>query len=343
MIVLPKRRVLVVDDSAFMRQLLVNIINACEDLEVVATAADGVEAVSKAIELQPDVITMDVQMPRLNGLAALKIIMAERPTPVIMVSSLTLAGAQETLQALESGAVDVVAKPKGALAIRDLAEVLPQKLRVAAGARLKRHRPASVPRVQPTRARDYELVVVGCSTGGPAALQKIIPALPSGFPAPVIVAQHIPLGFTGPMAQRLAQQSQVQVVEATHRQPLRAGCVYIAPAGSHTIVTHDKNRAEIAILPPESSSSPFRPSVNVLFSSAVLLAPHVLAVVLTGMGQDGLEGAKELHRAGADIIAESEESSVVYGMPRAVVEAGLTERVLHLDDIVTFLATAVGR
>jgi two-component system chemotaxis response regulator CheB len=338
MIVHPKRRVLVVDDSAFIRQLLVNVINACSDMEVVATAADGVEAVAKARELKPDVITMDVEMPRMNGLTALKAIMAERPTPVIMVSSLTVAGANETLQALEGGAVDVVAKPKGALAMRELADVLPQKLRVAAGARLQRHRPTSVTRVQPTRARDYDLVVVGCSTGGPAALQKIIPALPADFPAPVVVAQHIPPGFTGPMAQRLAQQSQVQVVEATHQQSLRAGCVYIAPAGSHTTVKRDRDRAEIAILPPQSSSSPFRPSVNVLFSSALPFAPRVLAVVLTGMGQDGLDGARELHRAGAEIVAESEETCVVYGMPRVVVEAGLAERVLSLGEIVAFLA-----
>lgn len=338
MIVLPKRRILVVEDSAFFRQLLVNIINACDDLAVVATAADGLEAVAKVREVMPDVITMDVEMPRMNGLAALKAIMAERPTPVVMVSSLTVTGANETLEALEGGAVDVVAKPKGALAMRELADVLPQKLRVAASARLPRHRPSGATGMPHARARDYELVVVGCSTGGPAALQKIIPALPADFPAPVVVAQHIPPGFTGPMAQRLAQQSQVQVVEATHRQPLCAGCVYIAPAGSHTAVKRDRERAEIAILPPQSCASPFRPSVNVLFSSALSFAPRVLALVLTGMGQDGLEGARELQRAGAEIVAESEETCVVYGMPRVVVDAGLAERVLSLGEIVAFLA-----
>ena len=343
MIVLPKRRVLVVDDSAFIRQLLVSIINACGDMEVVATAADGSEAVRKAQEFKPDVITMDVEMPRMSGLAALKEIMAERPTPVIMVSSLTVAGANETLQALENGAIDVVAKPKGALGMRELAEILPQKLRAAASSRLTRQRGQSERRPHSNRPWAYDLVVVGCSTGGPAALQKIIPALPEDFPAPVVVAQHIPVGFTRPMAQRLDQQSRVQVVEAMHQQVLRAGCVYIAPSGSHAAVKREQNRAEISILPPESSSSPFRPSVNVLFSSALPFAPRVLAVVLTGMGQDGLEGARELHRAGAEIVAESEETSVVYGMPRVVVEAGLTERVLSLGEIVTFLSSPANR
>ena len=343
MIFLPKRRVLVADGSAFMRQLLVNMINACSDMEVVATAADGLEAVVKARELRPDVITMDVEMPRRNGLAALLDIMAERPTPVIMVSSLTVAGANETLQALLSGAVDVVAKPRGALAMRELADILPEKIRVAAGARLQGLCRPSVTLPELSRAREYELVVVGCSTGGPAALQKIIPALPAHFPAPMIVAQHIPLGFTGPMAQRLARQSRVQVVEALHQQPLQAGCVYIAPAGSHTTIKREGARAEIAILPPKFSPSPFRPSVDALFSSALPFAPRVLALVLTGMGRDGLEGARELHRAGAEIVAESEETSVVYGMPRVVAEAGLAERVLSLDEIVAYLSSPANR
>ncbi|MBT9156450.1 MAG: Chemotaxis response regulator protein-glutamate methylesterase [Firmicutes bacterium] len=343
MIVLSKLRVLVVDDSAFFRRLLVTIINACGDMEVVATAGDGSEAVRKARELRPDVITMDVAMPQMSGLAALKEIMAERPTPIIMVSSLTVEGANETLQALESGAVDVVAKPKGALGMRELADLLPLKLRAAASSRLTRQRTLSDRRTHSGRPWDYELVVVGCSTGGPSALQRIIPALPADFPAPVVVAQHIPIGFTGPMAQRLNQQSQVQVVEAVHGQPLRAGCVYIAPSGSHTAIKREKNRAEISILPPKVTSSPFLPSVNVLFSSALPFAPHVLAIVLTGMGQDGLLGAKELHRAGAEIVAESEETSVVYGMPRVVIEAGLTERVLSLGEIVAFLASPISR
>ncbi|MBT9176080.1 MAG: Chemotaxis response regulator protein-glutamate methylesterase [Firmicutes bacterium] len=343
MIVLPKLRVLVVDDSAFIRQLLVNIINAADDMEVVATAADGSEAVRKARELKPDVITMDVAMPQMSGLTALKEIMAERPTPIIMVSSLTVEGANETLQALENGAIDVVAKPKGTLGMRELADVLPQKLRAAASSGLTRQRTPSERRYHSSRPWNYELVVMGCSTGGPAALHKIIPALPADFPAPVVVAQHIPIGFTGPMAQRLDQQSQVQVVEATHQQSLRAGCVYIAPSGSHTAIKREKDRAAISILPPEHSTSPLRPSVNVLFFSALPFAPRVLAIVLTGMGQDGLEGAKELHRAGAEIVAESEETCVVYGMPRVVVEAGLTERALSLGEIVAFLASPVNR
>ncbi len=348
MIVLPKRRVLVVDDSALIRQLLIGIINATADFEVVGTAADGSEAVRKARELNPDAITMDVEMPKMSGLEALKAIMAERPTPVVMVSSFTVAGAYETLQALEYGAIDVVAKPKGTLGMRELSAVLPQKLRAAVGSRLLRPCAPSELRHQvrlsrPSRPWGYDLVVLGCSTGGPAALQQIVPALPADFPAPLVVAQHIPIGFTGPMAQRLDQQSRVQVVEATQLQPLRGGCVYVAPAGSHTVVRREDGRAVLAILPPEHSASPFRPSIDVLFSSALPFAPRVLAIVLTGMGHDGLEGAKELHRAGGEIMAESEETCVVYGMPRAVVEAGLTERTFNLGEIVAFLASPVTR
>jgi len=335
----PKLRVLVVDDSAFMRQIIAGIINACSDMEVVATARNGQEAVSKTRELRPDLITLDIEMPMMDGLVALAEIMTTCPTPVVMVSSLTVKGASLTLQALEGGAIDFVTKPDRSVDTSELTAVLPQKLRTAAGVRRRPVRRELANGIVSSLPWAYDLVLVGCSTGGPAALQKIIPALPPDFPSPIVIAQHIPVGFTRPMAERLNHQSRVTVVEAQHHQELRAACVYIAPAGSHTVVQREGSRAILSVLPPEHSPSPFRPSVNVLFSSAVSFAPRLLAIVLTGMGQDGLEGARELKKVGAHIMAESEETAVVYGMPRVVVEAGLTERVLSLNDIAVFLAS----
>lgn len=341
MSVRPKLRVLVADDSAFMRQLILNAINSCEDMEVVGLARNGSEAVNKAAELRPDVITLDVEMPVMSGLEALEKIMTTNPTPIVMVSSLTVDGARETLQAFERGAIDVIAKPQRAAAAVELAALIAPKIRAAASVRWDRPRRRTDTRATPISSWDYELVVLGCSTGGPAALQKIVPALPEGFSVPMVVAQHIPAGFTGPMAQRLNQQSNVTVVEAAHNMELLAGTVYIAPAGYQTRVARDRGRSYIEVLPPQYVSSPFRPCVNVLFSSAEVFAPRVLAIVLTGMGQDGLEGAKALYKAGGHIVAESEESAVIYGMPRVVVEAGLAHKVLDLDGVSAFLGALV--
>ena len=276
-----KLKVLVVDDSAFMRQLISNAINASEDMQVIGLARNGKEAVTKTRELRPDVITLDVDMPVLTGLEALAQIMRETPTPVVMVSSLTVEGAQETLDALEIGAVDVISKPQRQTDILELAAVIAPRLRSAASAHL---RTSVVQAVKPgvtssAQLTGLELVVIGCSTGGPAALQRIIPELPEDFPAPIIIAQHIPVGFTGPMAQRLDQRSKIKVVEAVQGAQLESGTVYIAPAGSHTVVQKNQYGMVIDILPPEASLGPYRPSVNALFLSAQAFAPHVLAVV----------------------------------------------------------------
>lgn len=339
----PKLKVLVVDDSAFMRQLISNAINTSDDMQVIGLARNGKEAVSKARELRPDVITLDVEMPVLTGLEALAQIMLETPTPVVMVSSLTVEGARETLEALEMGAVDVISKPQRRTDVTELAAAIAPRLRSAATAHLRTDRSvvAKPKSARKTTTSKFELVVLGCSTGGPAALQKIIPDLPEDFPAPIIIAQHIPVGFTGPMAQRLDQRSKIKVVEATHGSGLEPGTVYIAPAGSHTVVKRVNSRMTIEVLSPESAPGLYRPSVNALFLSAEAYAPHVLAIVLTGMGQDGLEGAKVLHAKGAQIIAESQESAVIYGMPRVIAESQLAHLVLNLEQVVEFLSTSV--
>ncbi|MDP3486475.1 MAG: response regulator, partial [Bacillota bacterium] len=214
----PKLKVLVVDDSAFMRQLISNAIHASEDMQVIGLAKNGKEAVSKTRELRPDVITLDVEMPVMTGLEALAQIMRETPTPVVMVSSLTVEGASETLEALEMGAVDVISKPQRRADVAELAAAIAPRLRSAASAHLRAGVVvAAKPKVSSEAPLNrFELVLIGCSTGGPAALQRIIPELPEDFPAPIIVAQHIPVGFTGPMAQRLDQRSKIKVVEAVH-------------------------------------------------------------------------------------------------------------------------------
>jgi len=333
-----KLKVLVVDDSAFMRQLISNAISANRDMEVVGLARNGAEAVTKTRELRPDVVTLDVEMPVLSGLEALTQIMRETPTPVVMVSSLTIDGARETLEAFELGAVDVIPKPQRAAAATELAEIIAVKIRTAASAQLGKGRVVSkkLPAATNESPKDLELVVLGCSTGGPAALQKIIPEIPENFTAPVVVAQHIPVGFTGPMAQRLNQRSQVRVVEAAQGMQLEPATVYIAPAGFHTVIKKSSGKKHIEILPPEGAAGPYRPSVNALFLSAEAFAPRVAALVLTGMGQDGLEGAKVLHAKGACIVAESQESAIIYGMPRAIVESNLAHCILTLQQIVDF-------
>lgn len=334
----PKLRILIVDDSAFMRQLISNAVSANDDMVVVGLARNGAEAVAKTRELRPDVITMDIEMPILSGLEALQQIMNETPTPVVMVSSLTKVGARETIKAFEMGAIDVIPKPQRAAAITELAESIAQKLRVAAAASLlpKRIMTPTLQFPMKDAARcEVELVVLGCSTGGPAALQKIIPRIPAEYGAPIVVAQHIPVGFTGPMAQRLAQYSKVQVVEARQGMLLSGGTVYIAPAGNHTTVKRNASGAKvIEVLPPEAFAGPYRPSVNALFSSAEAFAPNVLAIVLTGMGQDGLEGARILHAKGARVVAESEETAVIYGMPRAIVEAKIAHDVFTIEQVI---------
>ena len=336
-----KVRVLVVDDSPFMRQLIGNVISASADMEVVGIARNGAEAVEKCRNLRPDVITLDIEMPIMTGLEALAIIMRETPTPVVMVSSLTKAGAKETLQALETGAIDFIAKPERAANTLDLASAILPKLRAAAGVAWPR--PARRPEAGVLAAKAYDLVLIGCSTGGPAALQHLVPALPAGSSIPVVVAQHIPGSFTGPMAQRLGQVSQVKVLEAQDGMPLVGGAVYIAPGGLHTVVRKDRLRRYLQVLPADHVATPFRPSVDLLFKSAEEFGGGVLAIVLTGMGQDGLEGARVLHRVGAHILAESEESAIIYGMPRAVAEANLAHGIYGLRQITEFLQKAMQR
>ncbi len=336
-----KIRVLVVDDSAFMRNALTKMIASDHEFHVVGTARDGVEAVDKVISLRPDIVTLDVEMPRMNGLEALRLIMDKNPVPVVMVSSLTTEGAETTLEALDIGAVDFIPKNLSDISgdILKIKENLLRKLKILG--RLKpRLKKRSISRDLPplkirhTGERRISVVAIGSSTGGPRALQEILPKLPENFPVPILVAQHMPKNFTGPFAERLNQLSRITVKEAEDGEPIEPGKALIAPGGRHIGVSRGKAlKVQVRVM-PDNGESIYKPSVDILLKEVSRVYPgRVLGVILTGMGHDGLEGIKEMKKEGGRTIAESEETCVVYGMPKSVVEAGLADKVLPINEI----------
>jgi two-component system, chemotaxis family, protein-glutamate methylesterase/glutaminase len=344
----PKIRVLVVDDSAFVRQALSRMISSAPDMEVVGVAADGLEGLEKVQALAPDVVTLDVKMPRLGGLEALRRIMAERPTPVLLLSSLTSEGADVTLRGLELGALDFVDKSsvQGPMNLLALAEELQGKVRALAWSREARvvaplvgeeTRPHSPP---PAKGR-AEVVAIGASTGGPPALQAIIPALPKDFSLPILVVQHMPMGFTRSLAERLSVRSRLPVREARDGEVVAAGAVLIAPAGQHLKVRRRGSVVRVT-LDDEPSEALHRPSVDVLMASvARAYGRHALGIVLTGMGADGVLGLRAIRAAGGQTLAESEETCVIYGMPKAAVEAGVVDRLVPLPRFAEEIQAAV--
>jgi len=343
-----KIRVLVVDDSAFVRKALSRMLSAAPDVEVAGLAADGPEGIAKTKELRPDVVTLDVKMPRLGGLETLERIMAECPTAVLLLSSLTQEGAEITLRGLELGALDFVDKSsvQGHMNLLTLTEELLTKIRALAGSpRAHGHLPPRVaveaPAPRPSRAPHAQAVVIGASTGGPPALQAIIPHLPEGFAAAVMVVQHIPQGFTASLAARLAARSPLPVREARDGEVVAPGRVLIAPAGLHMTVRKRGSAVKVA-LDEEPRGSLHRPSVDVLMTSvARVYGPRALGVVLTGMGADGAIGLGAIRDAGGRTLAESEESCVIYGMPKAAVEAGAVERSVPLAGMAAEIMAAV--
>jgi len=337
-------RVLVVDDSAFVRKAVTRMLATVGDIEVVGTAADGEEGLAKARALRPDVVTLDVKMPRLGGLEVLERLMAEQPVPVLLLSSLTQEGAEVTLRGLELGAMDFVDKssvqPMSMLA---LAEQLVAKIRALRGARV-RARPVAFrtgPAEGEARPARAEAIVVAASTGGPTALQTLVSALPAGFPAAVIVVQHIPRGFTRSLAERLDARSAIPVHEARDGDPIEPGRVLIAPAGIHTKLDRH-GEAVLVVLDEEPREALHRPSADVLMASAATVyGPHAAGVVLTGMGSDGTEGLRAIRDAGGRTLAESQETCVIYGMPKAAAEAGVVERIVPLDRMAEEILAAV--
>jgi two-component system, chemotaxis family, protein-glutamate methylesterase/glutaminase len=341
----PKIRVLVVDDSAFVRKAIARMLNGASDVEVVGMAADGEEGLALARTLHPDVITLDIQMPRLGGLETLRRLLPDSPSAVLLLSSLTQEGADVTLRGLELGALDFVDKStvQGPMNLLGLKEELLAKVRALAKApRGRPHLVQTPPVAEPAAgAARAEVVAIGASTGGPAALQALVPALPAGFPAAVVVVQHIPRGFSRSLAERLASRSALPVREAEDGERLLAGTVLVAPAGLH-LKLHRRGTTVKVALEEEPRSALHRPSVDVLMTSvARVFGPRSLGVVLTGMGSDGTVGLKAIRQAGGRTLAESEETAVIYGMPKSAVEAGVVDRSAPLGHLAAEIVAAV--
>ena len=346
-------RVLVVDDSALVRKILTEILDAAPGIQVVGTAQDPFVARERIKTLNPDVLTLDVEMPRMDGLTFLRNLMRLRPMPVVMVSSLTARGAEVTMQALELGAVDFVSKPSLDVAhtLRDYADELVSKIRVAAGVRVRT--PAILATVPPKVSVDAVLppmpvrhwrttdriLAIGASTGGTEAIKDVLLGLPPDAPATVIV-QHIPPGFSAAFAERMNRQTALVVKEAADGDRLLAGHVYIAPGDRHLLLARDGARYVCRLSDAEPVNR-HRPSVDVLFRSVAQAAgTNACAAILTGMGADGAQGLRELHDLGVHTIAQDEASSVVWGMPGEAVKRGAVDQVLPLGDIAAALLKA---
>ena len=352
-------RLLAVDDSALIRRLLTQVFEKEGDFEVLAVR-DGAAALEALKSFAPDVITLDVHMPEMDGLSCLDQIMIQRPTPVVMVSALTEEGAQATLQALELGAVDFVPKPGGAvsLKIEELAPELVGKVRAAAGARLRlahrlkervRHHigasaAASRRGASPTftAATGEGLVLVGTSTGGPPALEALLTALPADFPWPIVVAQHMPASFTGPLARRLDSLAALNIVEVRQQTPLEPGTAYIG-RGDADVVIARRPAGLVAIAAPARRDYPWHPSTDRLVRSALeqLPASQLVGVLMTGMGDDGAAALAQVKAEGGRTIAEAEETAVVWGMPGELVKLGGASHVVRLDGIAAALQKLV--
>lgn len=332
-------KVLVVDDSAFMRKTITGMLKSDPTIHVVGEAVDGVDAIQKVRTLVPDVITMDIEMPRLNGLDALKILMKEMPLPVIMISSLTEDGARETIKALEYGASDYI--PKGLSGnitnIVNIKNELIEKVKLLGNRKIKikgiSENAMSISlsdRCLPQGKTKISIVVIGASTGGPKALQDVLPRLPKNFPCGVIVVQHMLPLFTASFAERMNELSQMEVKEAKDGDQIKPGIVLVAPGGSHLKVKRWPGDDAYIKLTKEPAML-HMPSVDIAMESvAHAFSDHVLGVIMTGMGQDGKDGIKAIRDAKGRTIAQNEETSVIFGMPKAAIESGCIDKIVPL-------------
>lgn len=353
-------RVLVVDDSAFMRKMLTTMMEKDPAIKVVGTAKNGQDALEQISALQPDLVTMDIEMPIMDGLTALEQIMERTPVPVIMVSSLTTEGAEATLKALDLGALDFIAKQTSFVStdIVKIEKELIHKVKLFARKqptqRFRIHRPlteqrvskrvpaappASVPqqppRTTPRRAGKARIIAIGTSTGGPPALQAVLTRLPAATPVPIVIVQHMPPAFTGPLAKRLNSLCAIEVREAQHGDVLQPGLALLAPGAKH--MTIKAGRIQLSDLPDNTLH---KPSVDVMAQSVCQeFGASTLGVIMTGMGNDGLQAFRMLYEMGGSVIAQSAETCVVYGMPRAVVEHGVYTEIADLQDIAARIQT----
>ncbi len=349
--------VLIVDDSAFMRRELAKIMESDPDIKVAGAARDGLEAIEKVKSLNPDVVALDINMPKMDGLTALQRIMIESPRPCIMISSLTQEGAQETFDALDLGAVDYVSKPSGSVSVdigKQKDEII-DKIKGAAIAKLPRRTPARVKvkkdLVLPEAKKRFahpagesvisqKIVAIGVSTGGPKTLMDIVPKLPQDIKAGVLIAQHMPGGFTTTFAKRMNDFSRIDVMEASESDIIETGKGYLAPGQYHMTVAK-RGLAEGAVirLSEEPVNALYRPSVDVLFNSVVkLYGSNTIGVLLTGMGSDGVDGMEKIKKAGGITIAEDESSCIIYGMPKGAIERGVVDYILPATKIADKIA-----
>jgi len=363
-------RILIVDDSAVMRALLRSVVSTDKRLEVAGTASDGASALRAMESIRPDLVLLDVEMPGMDGVSTLKQMKAAGSRiPVIMCSALTQRGAKVTLEALASGAADYVAKPAGQpsrdAAVQSLAhELVPKILALTAGATGGQpHNPVHAafspapwavrasaeprnlwPGMAPPASTPPAVLLVGVSTGGPAALDVLLPALPANFPVPVLIVQHMPELFTKLLAERLNGRCPLRVTEAQAGEPVRAGSIYIARGDWHMETVSAASGPPILRLTQEAPENHCRPAVDVLFRTAVsVYGSRILAVVLTGMGYDGLAGSRLIREHGGTVLAQDQQTSAVWGMPGAVAQAGLAQRILPLNAIVPEILRLTGR
>jgi two-component system chemotaxis response regulator CheB len=331
-------RVLVIDDSAYVRKMMTQMLTRSPFVEVIGTARDGREALDLAADLKPDVITCDLNMPEMDGVAFVREQMTRRPVPIVIISVASPSG-EQVLAALEAGAVDFLQKPTALATDRllDVADELVAKVKAAASAQMWRVTAAAAaipPRSQDASAplaRRTDIVVIGISTGGPQALKVLIPRMPANFPVPVAVVLHMPVGYTELYAKKLDELSALRVKEAEEAEPITAGTVYLAQAGRH-LSFRRAGTSVVAHLDVRPLDTPHRPAVDVLFQSAAeIYGGRTFGVVMTGMGSDGRDGAAWIKARGGQIVTEAEQSCVVYGMPRSVVEAGLSDGTAPLE------------
>lgn len=340
-----KTRVLIIDDSVFMRSMLKGALSDSADIEVVGTAQNGAEGLRIIGRLNPDVVTLDVEMPGISGLEVLERTMKERPLPVVMVSTKTQRGAQTTLEALRLGAVDYVAKPlaKGSATLGSFRDQVVRAVQTAAKSnrQVLGKQGEGVQSVTPvTDAASDVVVAIGISAGGPATLHRMIPAIPKAFP-PVVITQHMPGDFTGPFAKRLNNEARIEIKEAAQNDVLEPGKGFLAP-GEHHMRVVKRGPKLVVKLDDGPKVSGFRPSVDVLFDSvAVAVGSNAIGVIMTGMGCDGSVGVQRFRAQGAHTIAQDQATSIVYGMPKAAFETGCIDEVVALQDIPKAIARAI--
>ena len=345
-----KIRVLIVDDSAIVRKLLGEALSAESDIEVVGTAADPYIARDKVLALSPDVLTLDIEMPRMDGLTFLRKLMVFRPMPVIVISSLAQASCEAGVEALRCGAVEVMAKPGGPYSIGELNVSLAGKIRSAAASRLAPPRAIKPmprpqqklpsPSVAAGRCNSLSLIAIGASTGGTGAIEEVLTNLPADMPG-IVITQHIPAGFSRAFAERLDEICPMRVAEAADGDMVRPGLALIAPGNLHMIVHHSGDRCRVTV-----KDGPMvcyhRPSVDVLFSSVAEAAgPNAVGVILTGMGSDGAQGMKKMKAAGASTIAQDEASCVVFGMPMQAIRLGVVDAIVPLERVAQAIGSAL--